>query len=299
MVEAQESLFPYELPSPIGKALKKVIAELKTDIEAMDDQAKKKHFEGLQNRYFNETKLFFSEHLYELLYICLLKSLFSPDFIPVSNTLSRQYRESIREEFGVKSGGEFQKQFIEIFKRFIPEPVTVGGSEGFWNKWTRLYFLSSYNRFQIVIKNARKDKAALKKQRVRENEIKKEIMQKYEIPENYINDIFTDDSPATIAFDWAVRFANIKIKENPKKREERAFGYAYLYQEILGKARDDAEEYSRSKDYELVAANVIYDGAIFITKSKPETKQALKFTLPVPSGKNLQRHNYLLFVKKK
>lgn len=146
MVEAQTSLFPYDHPSPIGKALKKVISDLKTDLEAMDDQAKKEYFEGLQNRYFNETKLFFSEHLYELLYICLLKSLFSPDFIPVSNTLSRQYRESIREEFGLKPSGEFQKQFLEIFKRFIPEPVTVGDSEGFWNKWTRLYFLSSYNR---------------------------------------------------------------------------------------------------------------------------------------------------------
>jgi hypothetical protein len=104
--------------------------------------------------------------------------------------ISYEHREDLRELCGLKTPNDRQDAFLKLFKFLIREPIKQGGSKGFWNEANSLYFISWYNRFQIVIKNARKELDEHKDT----PDVRRKILEKYEIPQEYEDATFSKEN---------------------------------------------------------------------------------------------------------
>jgi hypothetical protein len=153
-------------------------------------------------------------------------------------------REELRKLCGLTTVKNRRDAFTELFGVLSREEVTSGGDRKlFWNTPNRLYFLSIYNRFQIVIKNARKDFIAQKRNGKRESVAKREIIEKYLIPDDYSKLTFSDDTPANLAMDWAKKVMDFTQDSSSIKRD------------VLTKARKEAKE--QNSTHKLVSARNI------------------------------------------
>jgi len=112
----------------------------------------------------------------------------------------------------------FQAELWESLSPLLDEKVQHGGSKKKLNHQSELLFLATYNRYLIVINNARKEKRRLKKTRKTDLAAKREAMEKYGIPETLIDSTFSDDRPSDVALDWAKDFVNTDLEEEYLKK---------------------------------------------------------------------------------
>lgn len=116
--------------------------------------------------------------------------------------LTYEAKKELRDSCNLKTPKKRKDAFINSFARFVEEKVVDGGKESNWNELTRLLFLSYYEKFSIVIEIARNDLEELKKQKIPIMDIKKEILGKYKIPEDYWNGVLKERKDR-LARNWA------------------------------------------------------------------------------------------------
>lgn len=265
MVQAHEALFSPDDNSPLATAFKKVIESLAEQCDSKSESERSEYFEEFKTRFFLEAKLFFNQKMTNILYFCLLQSLFCPKYNFTAHFQS-EVREQLRTEFGLKTRGELQNAFLEIFKKSFLDHITNIG-EGFWTKKKRSLLLAAYNRFYIVIKNVRSDFDDLKKKKTKDSDAWKEIGEKYEIPERLRNSNTLMGKPSAAALDWVYDWAYHELG-----LEKQASDYL---EKILQKARDE-------NDSDLVAVVFYSDGVGESLSVKRDNKLAktLKYTQP-------------------
>jgi hypothetical protein len=200
--------------------------------EASDER---KDFSNFVNRsglgnYIDEQ---FQDLIYRLPYYFLFSHIVcSQTYFQIDN----EARVELREIAGLTTATSRRDAFTELFNFLLREKITSGGDRVlFWNTPNRLYFLSIYNRYQIVIKNARKDLEIQLKSGKRESAAKREIIAKYLIPDGYSDLTFNeDDSPANLAMDWAKKAMHITQESSSIRRD------------VLPEARQEAKKYDAS-----------------------------------------------------
>jgi hypothetical protein len=162
--------------------------------------------------------------------------------------LTYEAKEELRDFSNLNTPKKRINAYTDFFTQFIYEEVIEGGSQSNWNKWTRLYFLSLYERFSVVIEKSRNDIKKLKKQKMPIMEIRKEILEKYCIPEDYWNDVLKSKQirKDKLARNWASQ----KMQKDFKKYVSKmGFADTYLIK-VLRLARKDAESFlSCCRDY--------------------------------------------------
>ena len=175
--------------------------------------------------------------------------------------ISYETREELREICGLKHSKDRKDFFIELFSFLVTDEISTGGSEGFWNQANSLYFISWYNRFQIVIKNARKD---LERQRDTPD-ARQTILEKYEIPQEYGDTTFIkkDFKPSELALDWALKLMKCDVKDATK---------------ALRTAREKAGKYKTNNRKKLISVYKLNLNLIITsTTLSPEARSALRF----------------------
>jgi len=131
---------------------------------------------------------------------CLVHGLLSNQ---MNQVLSAKYREELREAFDLQTSGKLKKTLMLLLDPLFYDEIKHGGSVGEFDYQKRLQFLALYNRYLIVIKNARAQKKQLKRQKKTDIVAKREAMAKCDIPEALIISTFSD-AASEVALDWAI-----------------------------------------------------------------------------------------------
>lgn len=187
-----------------------------------------KKWQPLEENIWFDLEYFHNAFFQDFLYFSVLQIFLSSSY----ETLNEEYRKELRSKHNL-TPGKLQKALMNTLKDLFLEKVPHGGSEGFWDENRKLEFLALYNRFLIVIKNARRDKRALvnnlrkKRDIYAESKAREEIMTKYEVPEKLESSLYSDQTPKEIALDWAISEMNVNN-----------FNRDYLDKTILRDARN-------------------------------------------------------------
>ncbi len=175
--------------------------------------------------------------------------------------ISYEHREDLRELCGLKTPNDRQDAFLKLFKFLIREPIKQGGSKGFWNEANSLYFISWYNRFQIVIKNARKELDEHKDT----PDVRRKILEKYEIPQEYEDATFSkeDFKISALALDWALGLVGCDVEDAAK---------------ALRTAREKAGKYLTNNSKKLISVYKLNLNLVIPSKTlPPEARSKLRF----------------------
>lgn len=211
-----------------------LLSDLKTFNKENDDENKWVQFEGKLWREINYFQQVFIQHF--LIYN-LLQSLFVSRFSP----LGKEQQKDLLNKHNLKSRKLRSSLLNFIGNKTFLGKVKNGGSKTNWDKWTRLYFLSLYEKFSIVISNARADYKTLKQKNVAVKDRRTEIAEKYKIPETY----FSVVEKNTRDIDkFAREWAKIQFRRDIREEylAEMGFSDSYLIQ-VLEQARDEAKNH--------------------------------------------------------
>ncbi len=188
-----------------------LVNDLIKDLQSYDDRNDSPDkWQYMDGRLWIDISAFHTAYFENFLYFNAIQAFFvnSP-----YNPINEEHRNELRKKYKL-TPKKFQQALFETLKGLFLEKVKRGGSEGFWNDNNKLEFLALYNRFLIVIKNARKDLKALIKKGKSELPSKKVILTKYEIPETLIKSAFSSyDAPQEVALDWAKKEMKLNFKE--------------------------------------------------------------------------------------
>jgi len=210
---------------------------IERDFEGKTDQEKEEY---LYNSDDNLKAYLNREYQYMLYYLPYFIWASHLIFDGTYSQLTYEAKEELREYCGLDTPKKRKDAYTNLFARFIDEKVVDGGSESHWNEWTRLLFLSHYERFSIVIENSRNDIKKLKKQRVAIMDIKKEILEKYRIPDEYWSDVIKTGRKDKLARNWA----KVKIQKSFDEKITSKMGFADSYLiKVLESARKNAEKH--------------------------------------------------------
>ncbi|CAN5632221.1 hypothetical protein BH20ACI4_BH20ACI4_35150 [soil metagenome] len=217
---------------------------IEEDIKDKTDKEKEEYLKNSDDNlkcYLNDE---YQSLLYYLPYILWASHLI---FDRTYSQLTYEAKEELRNYSDLNTPKKRKDSFINFFGKFVNEEVKDGGSESHWNKWTRLYFLSLYERFSIVIGHARKDINKLKQKKIPVMEIRKEILGRYRIPEEYWIDTYKSLRKDILARRWAKTKMQNDFEE--KYISKMGFSDSYLIK-VLREARKDAESHiSCCRDY--------------------------------------------------
>ncbi len=188
--------------------LKTVVKKIAAYIE--DGNAGKKgsqHEEFILRLHNRELEYYFAHKWQEAFQ--LLTPLFLTTFYLFDETGSKLLSPELREDLLRESGLDKAKKRRDICLKYLEQllldaTVRHGGSEGFWDEKKRRQLLTNYNRFYLVLKNAKSDYEQLRKKKLTEAKIREQIQEKYMIPAECIQDIFLA-SKADTALQWAKR----------------------------------------------------------------------------------------------
>ncbi|CAN5551335.1 hypothetical protein BH10ACI1_BH10ACI1_18910 [soil metagenome] len=248
-----------ESQNPLRLLFEKISSEL---IVELDQSAyKKEHWNTIQENFWSafdyHFQLTFQHYFRYSLLFCLLSD-------SHSNVFDRKYLRDSKKEFGLETNGKLQKALMKTLDRCFFDEVKRGGKKGTLDDGKKLLLLALYNRFSIIIKNARNDFKKLKKteKAKREIQIKRDIMKKYKIPEIHIESLFSIDSAGDTALSWA------------KQKLETNLSFEYL-NDFLTEAR------KKWKSRGLIIGCKNKPGKVFYTidPSDEQKKKSLKFEM--------------------
>lgn len=263
-------------------ALEKLSEIIVRDVENKTLKEKEIYFHDLDARlkYYLDREL--QSTLFHLPYFLWVSHII---FDNTHSFLTYEEKEEIRRKSNLDKPKKRADACKDFFYGLVKENVVDGGSQTLWNKWTRLYFLSLYEKFSIVIANARKDKELLKKQKVAVMDMRKEILEKYHIPEN----LWSDVAKNTKTIDkFARKWASDKIQKEIKKEllEKMGFSDSYLIK-VLEKARKEVKI-----DIPCNCKNYENHKLIFLTFGNPDFAQKI-FTLNKSDLKELKFDSFI------
>jgi len=157
-----------------------------------------------------EIDYFLQTNFQDFIYFIVLQTL----FVSKSTPLNKEYIENLLRKHNMTLK-KLQLSLLDTFgERVFRERVKKGGSKGFWDNNKKLQLLAFYNRFLIVIKNSRRDLRLLVKSGKLELTAKKEVLDKYNIPQLLINSAFSSyDAPKEVALNWAMQEMKVEFKE--------------------------------------------------------------------------------------
>lgn len=216
------------------------------DLEGKTDEEKQNYLSSSENDFKSYLKRKYEDILPTLPYFLWASHLV---FDETYSQLTFDAKEELRNHSDLDTRGKRKETFTDFFAKFIDEKVVDGGSQSYWNEWTRMYFLAHYERLSIVIENARNDIKILKKQKIPAMEIKKEITDKYRTPEDQWNDLFRKTRKDAIARKWASDI--IKRNFHRKYIQEMGFADSYLIKVLK------RQEKMRRNTYFVVAKIII------------------------------------------
>ena len=201
----------YEKSQKISLMFKELADSYKQMLENSNEEYKEfSQFVHCQNLYAYLDKQF-KCLIYKLPYYFLFTHIICDK---TYSQISYETKVELREICGLQNAKDRRDAFTDLFSFLIRDKISKGGSEGFWNEDNSLYFISWYNRFQIVIKNARKD---LEKQKDTAD-VRQKILEKYEIPNEYIDTTFSKKhfSPSELALAWSIKLIGCDVKDSTK-----------------------------------------------------------------------------------
>ncbi len=226
----------------LGLALKKYTEFVKHDIQEMTDEEKENYFRDADNNLRHYLSMFYQDLFTDLPYFIWTSHLILNE---TYSSLTYEAKEELRQECNLETPKKRKDACLNFFDRFIYEKVVDGGSETLWNKWNRLYFLSLYERFSVLIENARNDIKTMKQQKIAVMDIKKEVLEKYSLPEHLWNEVAKQsNSTGKLARSWASK----KMQKGIKKEHLEKMGFADSHLvKVLGKARVEAMKHIHCK----------------------------------------------------
>lgn len=247
----------YDKSKKITLAFRELTNSYKEDYENSSEEYKE-FSEFIKNQ---NLASYFKRQFYDLAYRLPYYFFFS--HIICDRTYSQmdyETKNKLREICELKNPKDRRDTFINFFSFLIREPTIQGGSEGFWNKANSLYFISWYNRFQIVIKNARKDLAKDKDS----TDNRQKILEFYEIPKEYEDVVFNKNiNSAEISLDWALECIGWKGKDAAK---------------ALRKAKNEAGKEAKKNSRKLICVcDLDFNRVITSITLKPEMRSELRF----------------------
>jgi len=222
----------------IRLALEKYSSFVEQDIEDMTDEERENYFESADNDLKTYLSMAYQDIFFNLPYFLLASHhIFNGNY----SALTHEAKEELRRECDLDTPKKRKDACLNFLSRFIYEKVVDGGSQSYWNKWTRLYFLSLYEKFSAVIENSRTDIETLKQEKVAVMDIKKEILEKYRIPEHLWFEVL---KPTNRKDKLARKWATQQMQNDIKKEllEKMGFADSYLIK-VLEKARIEAKKH--------------------------------------------------------
>lgn len=222
---------------------------------------------------------FFRSSFQSFLYMSLLYVYFDSPESPIG----RRSKNALRRKHSL-TPAKFQKAVLEVLHNTAFEPVKKGGSEGYWSDIRKIRFLAYYNRFMLVIGNARRDKRTvmrvLRRQKAAEPEAqaRAQVLAKYEIPPNLELSLFSDDPPREVALDWAI--AEMEIEDPKREYLEKVLKGARKKWKSANENRSDVilidvmahpglHKFGVKKTNEALMAGLKYTSVINPTKNDP------------------------------
>lgn len=141
----------------------------------------------------------FEEVYFEhFLHFITLRVIFTSPYSPID----KKDRNEFKDKYELNPI-QINQEFSKIFNNWFPKEKKQGGRKRLWNDREMLKFLAVYNRFLIVINNARDD-IKLKGKGEREIIAERRILLKYEIPATLHEETFLDTTrPHDLALQWA------------------------------------------------------------------------------------------------
>jgi len=130
-------------------------------------------------------------------------------------TLSNLWLERLKREHNL-TPKEINQAILQTLEGVLLDTFH-GGNRSELTEKEKLQFLALYNRFLIVIQNTRKDFEALKKKRKNELKAKREAMNKYQIPEKFMEETFLD-APSSVALSWAKKEMKFELASDYLKQ---------------------------------------------------------------------------------
>ncbi|HEY0428417.1 MAG TPA: hypothetical protein VGC76_11605 [Pyrinomonadaceae bacterium] len=188
-----------------------LIIELIEDLKKSDSNSDlPDKWQAFDEKICVEIDYFLQTTFQDFIYFIVLQTLLDSKNTP----LNEKYRKQLLSKYSLTPKKVRQAILDTLEKTAFREEIKRGGKKGFWNEFNKLQFLSLYNRFLIVIKNARKDLKLLIKKGKSELSSKREILIKYNIPETLIKSAFSlYDAPKETALDWVKQKLKLKFKD--------------------------------------------------------------------------------------
>lgn len=171
-------------------------------------------------------------------------------------------KNDLWEKCGLNTSSKRVKALSEILALFITEKVGRDGRKSGLNNNGRLKFTALYNRFLIVINNAREEKdRQIRKLKIPAVEAINNIVLKYKIPEVRRGSLFSKKPETEVALNWA---------KDETKTNLSAKRLIAIHNEIN-------KEWA-GKGWLIVDSDFSYDAfAIFISSIDEEIKQSLSY----------------------
>ncbi|HEX8289649.1 MAG TPA: hypothetical protein VF556_16820 [Pyrinomonadaceae bacterium] len=219
----------------LSQAIEKYSSFVEQDIEGMTEEQKENYFQTSDMRLREYLSMAYQDIFFNLPYFLLASHhIFDKNY----SGLTYEAKQELRKECDLNTKTKRRDACLNFFNRFIYEKVVDGGSESHWNKWTRLYFLSQYEKFSAVIENSRNDIKSMKEKKVAVMDMKKEICEKYHIPEHLWFEVSKQTNRKDkLARKWAVE--KIQNDLNKELLEKMGFADSYLIK-VLQEARTEA-----------------------------------------------------------
>ncbi|MCA1622727.1 MAG: hypothetical protein LC768_10705 [Acidobacteria bacterium] len=255
----------------LKKVLEKALEYSSDEYNRVDNPSSKADYLEAQDRELQN----YLEHKWKEAFF-LLTPLFLANFYLFDHNAPPSFDKELKEELRRESRLDTPKKRKDacldyLNQLLLDEEVKHGGRKGFWDEKKRRQFLADYNRFCFVIKNAKNDCKQLRKKRLLDRKIREQIQEKYEIPNECIQDIFLPDSKADIALKWAKR--ELQIDESNEHLRDR----------ILSRARREEKSGFRSnKSRRIVGFKTRSNGMIdsyYVDLNNPNHGKELRYTL--------------------
>ena len=241
----------YDTKNPFKEMLPVIIEDWKKESLSSDSPFSFHYIDAVLSNHLEHLNKYFYQNFIELgVLLCLFGTSKSPVF--------SDYRKSLLKKHNLTEK-KLKEALLDLFGNFLAD-AKHGGKESYWNDKKKLELLALYNRFLIVIKNARRDKRMLKRKSAsKEKNIERELIAKYEVPQNLMSSLFSDDTPSDVALDWAIN----EMRLDNSSRE-------YLDGTILRQARKLWKDKGVLVDVSFALGQYKYYG--IITTDKEEKK---------------------------
>lgn len=248
----------------------------------------------LANR-FPRLSTFFKEHFQTILYFSVLHVYLEEETSPFGKRQMRNLRESLAMTKGL-TPKRFQDGMLEFLRQQLFKPTPRGARSTAWIDERKLMLLSYYNRFLIVIGNARK---AMKAHRIElqkagkgdcERKARQCALKHFEIPARFSVSLFSfrnksywENSASDLALEWAVDALN-PPSQSRSVMEKALKSSRKLWNEMLSQ---DPRLQVRMPNPILIDLRLKYGMELYaISRNDSEKKAQLKFS-PVPKAESV------------